>query len=345
LKLIKQELQRDGKVTFDEVINLVKNTTLPFSSSQSNFDDLVKIGYVDLEDKSNQKNETFDISIKQDTSLKVNNLFAENANRMDDIDFLIATRISSKKISRQIISKNDVQSTYKSGERQEQNPNYASAFSNHQLALANVNRTQINSTNNNRCQNTTQCVLLGLANGIAEAGARKSLEDAAANLAATPQLLTIPIFQNYRFKKSEIEITKTARIEYFIVDIKDKKFYKDTIPLLQKQKFTVVENVNDNDQNRNSIINGTKTPDDLTSWEGESLFLSFSSLVDSNLVQKKTGQKFNTLADLGSDNAIENVSASAKSDAAPSVQPLAKTTHTITHPYINHIFHIEPIFK
>ena len=146
-------------------------------------------------------------------------MFAENANRMDDIDFLIATRISSKKKSRQIISKNDVQSTYKSGERQEQNPNYASAFSNHQLALANVNRTQINSTNNNRCQNTTQCVLLGLANGIAEAGARKSLEDAAANLASTPQLLTIPIFQNYRFKKSEIEITKTARIEYFIVDI------------------------------------------------------------------------------------------------------------------------------
>ena len=326
LKLIKQELQRDGKVTFDEVINLVKNTTLPFSSSSSNFDDLVKIGYVDLEDKSNQKNETFDISIKQDTSLKVNNLFAENANRMDDIDFLIATRISSKKISRQIISKNDVQSTYKSGERQEQNPNYASAFSNHQLALANVNRTQINSTNNNRCQNTTQCVLLGLANGIAEAGARKSLEDAAANLASTPQLLTIPIFQNYRFKKSEIEITKTARIEYFIVDIKDKKFYKDTIPLIQKQKFIVVENVNDNDQNRNSIINGTKTPDDLTSWEGEPLFLSFSSLVDSNLVQKKTGQKFNTLADLGSDTAIENVSATAKSDAAPSVQPLAKSS-------------------
>ena len=326
LKLIKQELQRDGKVTFDEVINLVKNTTLPFSSSSSNFDDLVKIGYVDLEDKSNQKNETFDISIKQDTSLKVNNLFAENANRMDDIDFLIATRISSKKISRQIISKNDVQSTYKSGERQEQNPNYASAFSNHQLALANVNRTQINSTNNNRCQNTTQCVLLGLANGIAEAGARKSLEDAAANLAATPQLLTIPIFQNYRFKKSEIEITKTARIEYFIVDIKDKKFYKDTIPLIQKQKFIVVENVNDNDQNRNSIINGTKTPDDLTSWEGEPLFLSFSSLVDSNLVQKKTGQKFNTLADLGSDTAIENVSATAKSDAAPSIQPLAKSS-------------------
>jgi hypothetical protein len=88
----------------------------------------------------------------------------------------------------------------------------------------------------------------------------------------------------------------------------------------------VVESVNDNDQNRNSIINGTKTPDDLTSWEGEPLFLSFSSLVDSNVVQKKTGQKFNTLADLGSDNAVENVSASAKSDAAPSVQPLAKSS-------------------
>ena len=337
LKLIKQELQRDGKVTFDEVINLVKNTTLPFSSSSSNFDDLVKIGYVDLEDKSNQKNDNFDISIKQDTSLKVNNLFAENTNRIDDIDFLIATRILTKKLSRQIISKSDVQSTYKSGERQEQNPNYASAFSNHQLALANVNRTQINSTNNNRCQTTAQCILLGLANGIAEAGARKSFEDATANLAATPQLLTIPIYQNYRFKKSEIEITKTARVEYFIVDVKDKKFYKDTIPLIQKQKFIVVENVNDNDQNRNSIIRGTKTPDDLTSWEGDPLFLSFSTLVNSNLVQKKTGQKFNTLADLGSDNALENVSVSAKSDLAPTATPLAKSSNlelqaTVTNP-------------
>ena len=89
LKLIKQELQRDGKVTFDEVINLVKNTTLPFSSSSSNFDDLVKIGYVDLEDKSNQKNETFDISIKQDTSLKVNNLLIQIILYLNKIFFVL----------------------------------------------------------------------------------------------------------------------------------------------------------------------------------------------------------------------------------------------------------------
>jgi len=326
LKLIKQELNRDGKITFEEVINLAKNISLPFSSSNTNFDDLVKIGYIDLDDKVNQTNDSFDISLKQDTTLKINNLFAQNTNRIEDIDFLIATRVSLKKVARQIISRNDVQSTYKSGERQEQNPNYATAFSNHQLALANVNRAQINSANNNRCQNATQCMLLGLANGIAEAGASKSLQDAAANLAATPQLLTIPVYQNYRYKKSEIEITKSARIEYFIVDVKDKKFYKDAIPLIEKQKFIVLENVNDNDPNRSSITNRTKTPDDLSGWEKEPLTLGFSTFVDSNLPQKKTAQKFNTLADLGSPNVSENISAASKSDASPSVQAVNKNS-------------------
>jgi hypothetical protein len=119
---------RDGKITFEEVINLAKNISLPFSSSNTNFDDLVKIGYIDLDDRVSQTNDSFDVSLKQDTTLKINNLFAQNTNRIEDIDFLIATRVSLKKVSRQIISRNDVQSTYKSGERQEQNPNYATAL-------------------------------------------------------------------------------------------------------------------------------------------------------------------------------------------------------------------------
>ena len=58
----------------------------------------------------------------------------------------------------------------------------------------------------------------------------------------------------------------------------------------------------------------------------EPLTLGFSTLVDSNLPQKKTAQKFNTLADLGSLNISENVSTASKSDVSPSVQAVNKNS-------------------
>lgn len=295
--LLKNEIKKDGKVSFDEVLSLLKTSEVPFGSSKFAMNEIFRIGYLNLDDKNLSANTAYEVSVRQDTDLPISDLFLENS-RIDSIDFLIATKVTLRNSAKNTISKADVQSRYKSGERQEPNPQYASAFSNHQLALANLNRAQMASTNNTKCQNTNQCLLLGLANGLAEAGASKDLQDTAARLAATPQLISTPVYQNYRYRRSEIQASKTAKLDFFIVDVKAKKYYKESVPISDQKRFVVIENVNDNDPERGNILRGASSMDDLQNWETESVKVDMSTLINLNLPGRKVAQVFNSLSDL-----------------------------------------------
>jgi S1-C subfamily serine protease len=313
-ELVRKGFLADGQVSLDEVATLGGVHT-PFGGAKDLLSKMVKIGYVDLTSASFKDRNVFDfeIAFKQDLGLE----FApasESVFSSADIaqfDFLFVTDLTVAKVSRRFKAKKGVKSRAQSGTREVQNPNYISALTNYQRAMTEFQRTQIKSAIPQACQGWV-CVIQGIASGLEQGSARNGVDQASTVLAGTSQTLSEPVYSEYTYQSVDIDTSKTADVNYYVIDVKNKRILKSNFQVNDNEVFNVAYNVRDEDPAKASILRNTKPEEEVTAWEKRPVSVGLSSLFSEKNLRSATQTPYASLQAF-----LETLSTRVYASAAP----------------------------
>ncbi|MDR7150775.1 S1-C subfamily serine protease [Hydrogenophaga palleronii] len=292
---VRRQLYADGRITLEEV-GALSSAKPPFGSAAQELKSLVKIGYVDLTSASFKNRNVFDfeIAFKQDIESSfepaTEAIFTDGS--LNKFDFVFVTDLSAAKVAREFKSRQEIKSRFQSGTRETANPDYVGAMTNYQTAMAQYQRVQINSAIPKACQGWG-CVLQGIADGVASSSARNQVDQASAALAGTPQTLTIPVYSEYAYQAVDIKTTKTAQVDYFVIDVKAGQTLRNSFAVNDGESFNVAYNVRDEDPDKSSITRNLTNEQEVTDWEKRPMPVSLSALFGPDGLKTATRQPFN----------------------------------------------------
>lgn len=278
--LFQREILADGRVTLEEMASIAGLET-PFGSSADALAGAVKLGYVDLTSASFKDRNIFDfeIAFKKDLALTFEQADESVLQSADwgGYDYLFVTDLAVAKVSREFRSRNPMKSRAKTGERQDPNPDYVTAMSAYQQAMAQYQREQFNAALPRACSGWG-CVLQGLASGIAQSAAKNRVDEAANQLARTSQTLRTPVYAEYSYQSVDIETRKAADVGYYVIDVKGGRILSSSFQVSDQEQFNVAYNVRDEDPDKTSILRNTTSEEEVTAWEKRPIEVPLSAL-------------------------------------------------------------------
>lgn len=279
--LVRKELLADGQISLEEVA-AVQQMRTPFGSAPDPWSGLVRVGHVNLGKESPRSPAAldFDVPLKQDLLFGAVAVEGEvlRAADLGGYDYLLVTDVAQAKISRDFKSKKAVNSRRQTGERQEQNPAYIGAMSAYEQAMAEYRRVQINAAFPRSCSGWG-CVLHGIADGLTQSMAQKKVDEASYVLAQTSQTVSIPVYSAYDYELVDVDVIKTADVQYHIVDVKGRRVVRNSFRLTDQETFSIAYNVHADDPDHGSIRGRTSTEGDLSEWEKRHVELPMSALL------------------------------------------------------------------
>ncbi len=304
--LYKKELLADNVIDLQELVATLSLKT-PFGGSADALSSIVNIGYIDLTAASFKNRNIFDFEITFKQDLPVTAVSAKDAvftsADIKGYDYIFVTDLTTAKIMREFKSKKEIKSRVQTGTRSDQNPDYVTALSEYQQAMSNMQRAQISSAMPKSCYGWG-CLVQGIADGIGTGVAKKRVEEATAKLSATSQTVSSPVYSDYAYQSVDINASKLAQVDYYLIDVKKKRIHKNFFELKDHEKFTVSYNVQDNDPDKASILRNNQTEADVTAWEKKPVSISLKALFDPDNQKSATTQALTTfelfLKNLGS---------------------------------------------
>ncbi|MGQ0665069.1 MAG: S1C family serine protease [Pseudomonadota bacterium] len=195
-----------------------------------------------------------------------------------DADILILLDVAVARNDRKIASHNRVGSEFRTGTRNDPNPQ-------HPIVQAQVNQAQMNlqavriQNATSTCYGLVACLLQEVAKAAAESAAIQQVQEAMWGLAATPMTLTVPVYQPYSFNMAVIDAAKVATINYYVVDRLSKTYLRGTFDAREEKTFKVAYNIHDDDRNRLSQLSGTDKEDDVVKFEKAPVTVSLSDIL------------------------------------------------------------------
>lgn len=275
-----QEILVDKQVTLEEVVILGKART-PFGSNAEALHSLVSIGYVDLTSASFKNRNIFDfeIAFKQDLDVNLKpateDIFSNG--EISKFDFLFVTDLNTAKVSREFKSKKDNRSRVQTGTRPVQNPAYITALAEYQKAMSEFQQANIRSAIPQTCSGYS-CGILSFSNALAEGNAKRKVDAASSVLSSTRQTIDEPVFSSYNYQKVSISTTKSADVNYYVIDLKKRRILQNSFQINNNEVFDVAYNVEERDPDKSSIYRNVKSEEDVTAWEKRPITVPVSAL-------------------------------------------------------------------
>lgn len=182
--------------------------------------------------------------------------------------------IKDRDFSRQILSKNKVNSEYVSGQREVYNSSYDTAsieLANAQSELTRAKYADASRQSEGCYGSIWECAL---AEGILNEtnAAQEAYDTAKLRLQNTPRTLIQDIISKYEVEKLEIEASKSLLLEVAFLDIGREKIYTVNYPLELNKKFEVINSpVAETDTNKRRLLNGTSEENEVDNWMNEKI--------------------------------------------------------------------------
>ncbi len=292
-------LQAMGKSYYDQTLEQVSrnnksNALASFraikDTRDSGFDldskQTVKLVAVDISSRVLDKAKQFDfpIEIKTDLPVKIekNSLDAVFSNVKDN-SVAILIDVAAARSEREIDTYQKVPSEQKVGVRSVQNPAYAPAQNQVTVSQMNVQNAQMrkNSVVNSYCEGLgclAQIPLIVAASAQVKE-ATEQLSNAMSNLQTTPMMIEEPVFGAYTFRSTDISVTKTAIVNYYIVDSKANLFLKDSFDLSKTNQFKVAYGISEQDRYLSRHLANHGREEDVINFEKESVSVDVADLL------------------------------------------------------------------
>lgn len=217
------------------------------------------------------------------------------------LDYLIVFDAAVARTARRVASKERVPSEYQSGTRSESNPAHLPAQMAFQQAQSNLQSVKI--------QSATGCIGCGLLPALVHAGLSAAAEDAAnkdvqaamSRLASTPPMIDVPVYTDYSFDRAHVDSSKTLSINYYVIDLRRKTYYKSFLTISEKKPFTVAYKLHDRDRNRGSHLTNADSEDKVAAFEKAPVSVKLSEILQHYTAHKKQTQTLPSVAALRSE--------------------------------------------
>lgn len=296
LQQIKTKLLADKRITLDELVSPLVKSSSPFGTEELDLSNVVKIGFIDLTPDSFKDRNVLDFKIKfkKDLPFKMEDARSAmlSSSGFESFDYLFVVDMSAAKVKRAFKNKEQIQSSMAVGERQIPNPDFTSANTAFSVSMNRLQALQIEHSRPTYCATTGECLAISVLKGIAMGGAQKEMQAAQERLNKTPQLKSEIVYQNYNYQRVAIDASKTARVDYYLIDTKAKKFHSSFFEYNDREGFNVAYDVVDSDPKKSSIEGSLQKESDVTQWEVSEPTVPLSVLFDLKNLDAKNAQKF-----------------------------------------------------
>lgn len=184
----------------------------------------------------------------------------------DGLDYLIVFDVAVARAIRRVATQDRVSSQFQSSVRYEPNPARTTRALAVQQAQANLQGVNIRAS--------TGCIGCGLIPALIHAAAMASarqdaetaLQSAIRQLEAEPVNLEKPVWSGYSFNRANIDSRKVMSINYYVIDLKERTYFKSFVTVNEQQAFVVPYQLHDKDRNRSQHLTGANTEDDVSSF-------------------------------------------------------------------------------
>jgi len=215
------------------------------------------------------------------------------------LDYLIVFEVALAKASRRVAGLDKKPSSFVSGHKTLNNPNYAVAQQEVQQAQMEMQNAAISSASTN----AQYCYGMGclgkaiaqVASAAVQGAAQEKLEEAMASLRTTPQTIEHPINQDYEFDVARITARKTMTVHYYILDPKAKTYFKAVFDIAELEKFNVAYRLHSKDPRKHTHAGNFDTEKEVDDFEKAESSVKLSQLINNYAGGDGTIRKFKGL--------------------------------------------------
>lgn len=227
-------------------------------------------------------------AVKADLDEALTNPTAEGA------DFLIIFDVALAKASRRVLNLKQVPSVLLFGYKTVENPEYAVAQQNVEIAKINFNSAAIQASGYHGQGLAGAFSQLGAS--IGRSRARDKLNEAMQALANTPKTLQEPVYKKYNFDKAAIVARKIMTVHYYVIDQKKKVYFKSTFDVSEEENFNVAYRVDSEDTKEQEVLQEYDTEKEVDEFEKEASTVKLSQLINHYLGNEGQAKPLPSLA-------------------------------------------------
>ena len=298
-QFIAASLRQSGKGKDADLVSILEAIN---GAKQAGFDPKkvpgIKIAFVEVTSKTLLKQGQIDFEASVDVDLPVEAVKADLDEALSNsttkgAEFLIVFDVALAKASRRVLGLKKIPSTVLAGYKDVDNPAYAVAEQNTEVAKINYNSATIQSSGYHG--QGLGGALSQLASGIAQASARGKLEEAMQAMVNTPKTIKEPIYQTYKFDKATIIARKAMTVHYYVIDQRKKTYFKSSFDVNEEERFHVAYRIQDKDTKRNEHLQEYDSEKDVDDFEKEPSLVKLSQLINHYLASPGKTKKLVSL--------------------------------------------------
>jgi serine protease Do len=220
----------------------------------------------------------------------------------ENLDYLVVFDVAVARSFRRVATQEKISSQYQSGVRHEPNPARTTRQIAVQTAQANVQQVEFRAS--------TGCIGCGLIPAMIHAGimngqrkeARQALNTAISNLESEAVSLEKPVWSDYQFNRAHIDAKKVMSINYYVMDLRERAYFKSFVTVNEAQEFVVPYRLHDKDRNRASHLNGAQREKDVEAFEEASVSIKLTEILDHYRSNRGKWKKTSEASDLAKSN-------------------------------------------
>lgn len=110
--------------------------------------------------------------------------------------------------------------------------------------------------------------------------AKVRMEDLKEKMRNTPRYKREPSYQPYLVTRAFLDITKYATVNYYIIDRRNKQYFRDTFDYKESSFFTVCYGIHELDTNRDKLLQTSVLEEDVVRYELEPIEVNLSDLLE-----------------------------------------------------------------
>jgi S1-C subfamily serine protease len=124
------------------------------------------------------------------------------------------------------------------------------------------------------------------------------LEKAEERLKDTPMFVEKEVYSEYTYPIFDMETVKLATVNYYVVDMRARRYFKDVFDVRESQSFSVAYGVNLKDPHRQDILANKDDEEDVTDFEDAPVRIPLSAILEQFASQPAKGRPLVSLASL-----------------------------------------------
>jgi serine protease Do len=212
-------------------------------------------------------------------------------------DFLIVFDVALARNNRRVAGMDSIRSRAVAGTRREPNPQFTIRQNELNMAQMNFQSAQMRQSMNSNAHAAAGIFgLIGIiADAAAASAAGKQVDEAMSTLQSTPQMIDIPVFQDYAYNQARVQASRAMTVNYYVIDRRAQTYFKSTFDVTESQEFRVNYNVEDTDPLAAQIRAAAHKEEDVVEWEQAPMPVKLSQLVDHYLKNAAREQRLPTL--------------------------------------------------